>query len=126
VLVPAGLASCSRIAFVDVNDRAIARLDCGDVTDGIDVTPITSGGNLAPSGTIPPAPTAQTVPQLYGVVLVREESFEEAGLKPMDSVSVPGGAAGTGAIYTNRIKAAHVIGRVMLRMQAWPNYLNRY
>ena len=41
----------------------------------------------------------------------------------MDIASVPGG---TGAIYTDSVKATHLIRRVMLRMQAWLNYLIPY
>lgn len=89
----------------------------------LDAAPITPGGQLVPSGNVPAAPGAQTVPQPYGVVLELEESFEEAGLSPMDIASVPGGAVGTGAIYTEAVKATHIIRKVMVRMQAWLNYL---
>ncbi|MEA3411600.1 MAG: biotin/lipoyl-binding protein [Pseudomonadota bacterium] len=92
----------------------------------IDGAPITPGGQLAPSGHVPAAPNAQTPPQPYGVLLKLEESFEEAGLKPMDIASVPGGAVGTGAIYTDNVKTTHIIRKVMLRMQAWLNYLIPY
>jgi multidrug efflux pump subunit AcrA (membrane-fusion protein) len=88
--------------------------------------PITPGGQLAPSGNVPPAPNAQTMPQPYGVVLELEESFAEAGLATMDIASVPGGAVGTGAVYTDSAKATHIIRKVMLRMQAWLNYLIPY
>jgi len=92
----------------------------------LDGAPITPGGQLAPSGNVPPAPNAQTIPQPYGIVLDLEESFEEAGLKPMDIASVPGGAVGMGAIYTDSVKATHIIRKVMVRMQAWLNYLIPY
>ena len=85
--------------------------------------PITPGGQLAPSGNVPPAPRAQTLPQPYGIVLELEESFEEAGLTPMDIAGIPGGAVGTGAVYTDSVKPTHIIRKVMMRMQAWLNYL---
>ena len=85
--------------------------------------PITPGGQLAPSGNVPPAPSSQTLPQPYGIVLELEESFADAGLTPMDIARVPGGAVGTGAVYTESAKATHIIRKVMVRMQAWINYL---
>lgn len=36
---------------------------------------------------------------------------------------LPGGAVGTPAIYTDRVSFTRVIRRVMLRMQAWTNYI---
>jgi multidrug resistance efflux pump len=92
----------------------------------LDGAPITPGGQLAPSGNVPPAPSAQTLPQPYGIVLELDESFAQAGLTPMDIARVPGGAVGTGAVYTNSAKATHIIRKVMLRMQAWLNYLIAY
>ncbi len=88
--------------------------------------PITPGGQLAPSGNVPSAPGAQTLPQLYGIVLELDEGFAESGLTPIDIASVPGGAVGTGAVYTDAVKATHVIRKVMIRMQAWLNYLIPY
>jgi hypothetical protein len=88
--------------------------------------PITPGGQLAPSGNVPSAPGAQTLPELYGIVLELDEGFTESGLTPMDIASVPGGAVGTGAVYTDAAKATHVIRKVMIRMQAWLNYLIPY
>ena len=88
--------------------------------------PITPGGQLAPSGNVPPAPNAQTLPQPYGIVLELDQSFEEAGLTSMNIASVPGGAVGTGAVFSDTAEATHILRRVMLRMQAWLNYLIPY
>ena len=88
--------------------------------------PITPGGQLAPSGNVPSAPGAQTLPQLYGIVLELDEGFAESGLTPIDIASVPGGAVGAGAVYTDSARATHIIRKVMLRMQAWLNYLMPY
>lgn len=36
---------------------------------------------------------------------------------------LPGGAFGTGAIYTDSVKITHIIRKVMIRMTAWLNYI---
>lgn len=71
---------------------------------------------LSPSGLVPEAPSAQTPIAPYGVVLALDEDIPE--LQPLR-----GGAVGTAAIYTSSVKATHVIRRVMMRMQAWLNYI---
>ena len=43
--------------------------------------------------------------------------------KAVDLASIPGGAVGTAAIYTDSVTATHVIRRVMMRMEAWMNYI---
>ena len=45
---------------------------------------------------------------------------EEADI---DVASLPGGAVGTAAVYTDKMRASHVIRRVMIRMEAWMNYI---
>jgi RND family efflux transporter MFP subunit len=40
-----------------------------------------------------------------------------------DLSRLPAGAIGSAAIYTNSGKATHLIRRVMLRMEAWTNYI---
>jgi hypothetical protein len=52
--------------------------------------------------------------------------FEEAGLTGLDISRVPGGAFGSGAVYTVSSKATHIIRKVMLRMDAWLNYIIPY
>jgi hypothetical protein len=37
-----------------------------------------------------------------------------------------GGATGSAAIYTNRLKVTHIIRRVILRTEAWANYVNPF
>ena len=41
----------------------------------------------------------------------------------IDLLDIPGGAAGTAAIYTDSVAATHVIRKVMIRMEAWMNYI---
>ena len=72
-------------------------------------------GQLAPSGTIPEAP--QGVPAPYAVLL----ELDDESVIPDQ---IPGGVAGTAAIYTESVQATHVIRKIMLRMEAWMNYIN--
>jgi hypothetical protein len=55
----------------------------------------------------------------YGVILRLDEM--PSGLQPL-----PGGAVDMAAIYTDSIKATHIIRRVMMRLQAWMNYIDPY
>lgn len=75
---------------------------------------MTPQGQLQPSGLVPMAPTAGQLPAPYGVKLKLDEELREL---------VPGGAVGTAAIYTDSVKATHLIRRIMMRMQAWLNYI---
>lgn len=77
---------------------------------------MTPQGQLPPSGIAPLAPTAQQLPAPYGVVLRLDA---DAPALPR----IPGGAVGTAAIYTDSVKATHLIRRVMIRMEAWLNYI---
>jgi hypothetical protein len=83
---------------------------------------MTPDGQLSPSGNVPTAPTAATFPLPYGVELALDDElpgiFEKTGL--------PGGSVGTAAIYTKSVEATHVIRKVMVRMEAWMNYLVAY
>ena len=88
-----------------------------------DIIYITPQGQLTPSGNIPLAPTAQNVPQPIVVILeLDEEVLKEIELSPLDL----GGAFGTGAIYTQSVEATHIIRKVMIRMDAWLNYIMPY
>jgi|GEM_PF-14956 len=78
---------------------------------------VTSQGQLAPSGNVPNAPGGDQKAMPFGVTLK---------LDPHDTIDVenlPGGAMGTAAVYTSRAKLTHVIRKVMLRMDAWMNYI---
>ena len=90
-----------------------------------EIAPITQAGHLSPSGDIPLAPTAYDAPLPYSVILKLEKNMindtEFGGLDI--SHELPGGAYGSGAIYTNSVKATHIIRKVMLRMEAWMNYI---
>ena len=79
----------------------------------VDVNP---AAQLTPSGILPQAPTLADPPFPYGVVLDLEDESVELGM-------IPGGASGTAAIYTDSVATTHVIRRVMMRMEAWMNYV---
>ena len=88
------------------------------------IAPITPAGQLEPVGDIPMAPTASDLPQPLAVILKLDDSaFKNAGLHQLDIAQTPGGAFGNAAIYTENSKMAHIIRKVMLRMQAWLNYI---
>ncbi|KSV75126.1 hypothetical protein N183_22585 [Sinorhizobium sp. Sb3] len=42
------------------------------------------------------------------------------------AAKLPAGAAGDAAVFTDRVKAAHVIRRVLLRQIAITNYINPF
>ncbi len=80
------------------------------------IVEITAAAQLQASGVLPTAPTATQTAEPYGVIIM----LDEGG--PDQSV-LYGGTVGTAAIYTQQVKATHVIRKVMMRMQAWMNYV---
>ncbi|CAB5132187.1 hypothetical protein D3OALGB2SA_3709, partial [Olavius algarvensis associated proteobacterium Delta 3] len=76
-------------------------------------------GQLQASGIVPMAPTTQQLPLPFGVILNLDEDLPEFPV-------IPGGAMGTAAIYTSNVRATHMIRKVMIRMEAWINYINPY
>jgi len=72
-----------------------------------------ASGQAAPSGQA--AAPKQVVAAPF-VVRVRLDDSEVGA-------SLPAGSAGEGAIYTDHVRAAHIIRRVMLRMSAFLNYI---
>ena len=83
------------------------------------VAPMISQGQLLPSGVAPNPPGAGTIPGPYGVLLELDD-------ERISIDQVYGGALGTAAIYTDSVKATHVIRRIMLRMEAWINYVSAH
>ena len=78
---------------------------------------VTPAGQVQPSGVVPAAPTRSQPAVPYGVRLKLSEDVK------IDVSRLPGGAIGSAAIYTEHTRATHVIRRVMIRMQAWMNYV---
>jgi multidrug resistance efflux pump len=79
------------------------------------LVPINPQGQMQVSGNVPLMPTGRDVPLPFGAVLKFNEKIELAKL--------PGGALGTGAIYTEAAKMTQIIRRVMIRMDMWMNYI---
>lgn len=77
----------------------------------------TPGGQLAYGGNIPAAPDGSQVVIPFGVVVRMLDDT------PLNPGRFPGGAIGSAAVYTDRMKPTHVIRRVMIRMDAWMNYI---
>lgn len=76
----------------------------------------TAQGQMSLSGFAPQA--QQTAPGPFFVRLKLDDEEVER--------SLPAGAIGSVAIYTEAAQAAHIIRRVMLRMDAWLNYVNPF
>ena len=82
----------------------------------LEIVRINAAAQLQPSGILPQAPSPGDPALPFGVVL--ELDGEE-----IDLSAIPGGAVGTAAIYTDSVAATHIIRQVMVRMEAWMNYL---
>jgi multidrug resistance efflux pump len=77
---------------------------------------VNSAAQLQPSGLVPEVPNITDPALPYAVVLELDD--------PSFNIhKIPGGAVGTAAIYTKSVEATHIIRKVMMRMEAWMNYL---
>tara|TARA_R110002049_G_scaffold4601_1_gene31653 strand:+ start:36253 stop:37641 length:1389 start_codon:yes stop_codon:yes gene_type:complete len=81
---------------------------------------LTPLGQMAPGGNVPGAPVESQLAMPFGVVLKMDNN------ENIDLTRLPGGAIGSGAVYTNQAQATHLIRRVMLRMKAWMNYVSPF
>jgi len=77
-------------------------------------TPATGQGQLPPSGSLL-AWTDQPTPGRFGVRLQLDTSS--------DDLTIPAGAAGVAAVYTDRATAIRIIRKVVIRMTTWLNYV---
>lgn len=77
---------------------------------------VNSAAQLQATGIIPKVPTLADPALPYGVELFLEEN-------DLDLLDIHGGAIGTATIYTDSVEATHVIRRIMMRMEAWMNYV---
>jgi multidrug resistance efflux pump len=82
----------------------------------LEIVRINAAAQMQPSGILPLAPSPADPAMPFAVVL----ELDDEGL---DLSTIPGGAVGTAAIYTDSVAATHIIRRVMVRMEAWMNYL---
>ena len=81
-----------------------------------EIANINAAAQLQATGIVPQVPTVQDPPLPYGVVLILDDA-------DISLAAIPGGAIGTAAIYTESVTATHIIRKVMVRMEAWMNYL---
>ena len=110
----------SRLRYVEpAQEVEIAlRFSPGQVVKGtVDrIVNVNAAAQLIPSGVLPNVPTPADPALPFGVVIELDEDSHEFA-------AIPGGAVGTAAIYTDSVTATHVIRRIMLRMEAWINYI---
>jgi len=81
------------------------------------IVPSTAQGQITPSGLLPavdPSPAPGPIPV--------KVDFEPDDLELLETHLV-GGTIGTAAIYTRSSAATHIIRRVMIRMEAWLNFV---
>ena len=79
------------------------------------IVDVNSSAQLQASGQIGALNHSDTA-EPYGVIL----EIDDDAIDPM---MLAGGASGSATIYTNSMQATHVIRRVMIRMDAWLNYI---
>jgi len=77
---------------------------------------INPAAQLQPSGLLPNVPSPADPALPYGVILELDD-------ETMDLTDIPGGAIGTATVYTDSVAATHIIRKVMMRMEAWLNYI---
>jgi multidrug resistance efflux pump len=110
----------SRLRYVKPGQKAeiVLRLFPGRTLSATvaSIVNINPSAQIQPSGLLPnaPMPTDPTLP--YAVIL----ELDDPSFDPLD---IPGGAIGTAAIYTDSVSGTHVIRKVMMRMEAWINYI---
>jgi multidrug resistance efflux pump len=112
------LISQNHLRYVQANQSAdlVTELYPGQVFNAkvVSVVKATGLGQLSPSGQMPEF--VQEIPR--GMFPVRLKLMEEEPKRPLYV-----GSIGTAAIYTDRYGFTHIIRRVMIRMEAWLNYL---
>jgi multidrug resistance efflux pump len=110
----------SRLRFVKPGQKAevVLRMFPGQTINAtvIKVVDVNTAAQLQPSGVLPRVPTQADPVEPFAVILELDDTSVDIGL-------VPGGAAGTAAIYTDSVAATHIIRKVMVRMEAWMNYI---
>jgi multidrug resistance efflux pump len=74
------------------------------------------------AGQVPAGGLAATPPQVQAAPFVVRVKLDDAEF----ARRLPAGSTGTAAIFTDRVKAAHVIRKVILRQIAIVNYINPF
>jgi multidrug resistance efflux pump len=110
----------SRMRYVRPGQKAevVLRLFPGRTLNAtvLEIVNINPAAQLPPSGLLPPAPSPADPALPFAAILELDD-------ESIDLTDIPGGATGTAAIYTDSVAATHVIRRVMMRMEAWMNYI---
>jgi multidrug resistance efflux pump len=110
----------SRLRYVEQGQEVeiVLRMYPGQIFSGrvSRIVNINSAAQMVPSGVIPAVPTRADPALPFGVVVELDD-------QDFDLSAIPGGAVGTAAIYTDSVAATHAIRRIMLRMEAWINYV---
>lgn len=110
----------SRLRHVEIGQAAdvVLRIYPGRTLSATvsNITTINPAAQIQPSGLLPNAPLVTDPALPYAVILELDD-------KSIDLMTIPGGSAGTAAIYTESVAATHVIRKVEMRMQAWLNYI---
>jgi multidrug resistance efflux pump len=110
----------SRLRYVKQGQKAdvVLRMFPGETLSATvtGITNVNSAAQLQPSGILPDVPSMQDPVLPFGVIL-------ELDNPSIHLEKIPGGANGTAAIYTDSVAATHVIRKVMMRMEAWMNYI---
>ena len=81
-----------------------------------EVIPINAAAQVPPNGVLPSLAPLSGPNELMGVVLNLADGADLYS-------EIPAGAGGTAAIYTSSVQPTHIIRRVMIRMDAWLNYI---
>lgn len=81
-----------------------------------DIGLVTPNAQMQPSGVVDYRVRESDDQEPFGVVLTLDEGAPEIA-------ALPGGALGSAAIYTDQMKATHIIRKVMMRMTTWMNYV---
>lgn len=98
--------------------RALRRSTCG----GGRTAKVETILQAVSTGQVKPSGLAVTPSEVASAPLVVRIRLDDRAL----AERLPAGATGHAAIFTEHVKAAHVIRRVMLRMTAILNYVNPF
>ncbi len=80
------------------------------------IAPVNASGQVQPSGQLPTfLPPSAAEQRLLCILEIDDERI--------DRQSLPGGSIGTATVYTEKARATHIIRRIMIRMEAWKNYV---
>lgn len=80
------------------------------------ISPLNSEGQMQASGVVPQIGNRTSGAERFIVLLKIDD-------ERLDPTTLPGGAVGTAAVYTETAGATHLIRRVMLRMETWMNFI---